>query len=79
MKFVIDTEKAPDALEEHARFMLRKGLEEAKLPRINAATRALIPSWCDECSGRAWGPVMGGPTYCPACREIRAKKKEPGF
>lgn len=79
MKLVIDAEKAPSEVEAHARFLLRKQIEDKGLPRISAATRALVPDWCDECQERAWGPVMGGPTYCPSCKEARAKKKNPGF
>lgn len=77
MKIVFDNENHD--IEEHARMVHRKMLAKHDLPRIAGATRALIPTWCDECQERAWGPVTGGPVMCPLCAEKQAKKNQTGF
>ncbi len=81
MKLVIDTERSPDVsnVEEHARFLHRKMYRDKSLPHVSAVTRALIPSWCDECQERAWGPILDGPTYCASCIEKKRKAGVPGF
>lgn len=76
MKIIFDG-NSNDA-EQHARLMHRKMLEKHDLPRISGATRALIPTWCDECQERAWGPVLGGPVMCAACA-AKQEKKQTGF
>jgi len=77
MKIILDAHG--EDTEHHAKMMHREMMKKHQLPRLAAATRALIPSWCDECQGRAWGPVMGGPTFCDTCQTERDRRKHPGF
>lgn len=74
MKILFDVHDGHD-IETHARLMHQKMLEKHDLPRITGVTRALIPTWCDECSERAWGPVLGGPVMCADCTAKQAKKQ----
>jgi hypothetical protein len=76
MKIVFDNPS--EEIDQHARLLHRKMMQKHELPRITGVTRALVPTWCDECSERAWGPVLGGPVMCPACTEKQNKNK-PGF
>lgn len=77
MKIVFDSQVGDD-VERHARFMHHEMLKQKNLPRISGATRAIIPTWCDDCGGRSWGPVLGGPSFCPECLDKRATAR-PGF
>lgn len=77
MKIIFDNAGETD-VEQHARFMHRKMLAKHDLPRITGVTRALIPTWCDECQERAWGPVTGGPVMCAACK-AKQEKNQAGF
>lgn len=78
MKIVFDSQPGDD-VERHARFLHREMLKNKNLPRIAAATRAMIPDWCDDCGDRAWGPIMGGSAYCPDCRTKREARNGVGF
>lgn len=78
MKIVFDSQVGND-VERHAQFMHREMLKQKNLPRIACATRALIPTWCDDCSERAWGPVLGGLSLCRDCWGKRDRVTPPGF
>jgi hypothetical protein len=75
MKIIFDGRG--EDIEQHAKFMHAKMLQQYNLPRIEGATRALVPSWCDECGSRAWGPVMGGHALCTTC--AKPDKNQAGF
>jgi len=55
-------------LEADARRLHREMLRKNNLPRLPGATRAMVPSWCDSCSERCWGPERGGFSICQKCR-----------
>jgi len=78
MKIVFDHVPGED-LEQHARYLHHQMMRDKKLPRVAAATRAMVPDWCDDCGGHSWGPVMGGASYCRACQTKREGKAELGF
>lgn len=61
----------------HAVYLHNKLMAKQDLPRIAAATRAVIPNYCDACGNRAWGPMFGV-TICIDCR-AKDEKPVPGF
>ena len=66
LKIIFTPPRSEADLERHARFLHEEALEKAKLPRVSAATRALVPTWCDSCSERCWG--AGSFALCTKCR-----------
>jgi len=49
--------------------MVAEAFKKHRLPLIPAATRALEPSWCDNCENRAWCSVVSGRGICDECRD----------
>lgn len=75
MKIIFDRKDPGD--EAHARWLIRKYLEDSNLPRVPGATRAFEPSWCDICGdARAWGSARAS-AVCDGCRA--KDEKRPGF
>lgn len=66
VRILLDTTSGED-VEADARRLHYEYMEKNKLPRLPAATRAIIPSWCDACGERCWGPISGY-AMCAKCR-----------
>ena len=79
MKIVFDADYALEDLEADARRLHREYMAKNKLPRLAAATRALIPTYCEICSEKAWGPLGGGIAICDPCRKRGERKGLVGF
>ena len=56
-----------DAIDEHARILVREQYSKDNAPRGVTVGRALVPTWCDGCSERCWGRSGGYFTMCPKC------------
>ena len=67
LKIIFTPPNSGDELERHARYLHHEAVRKEKLPRVAAATRALVPTWCDICAERCWGTPVGY-SMCARCR-----------
>ena len=68
VRLLIDGDDRGDAIDRHARILLREQYGKDKAPRGVMVNRALVPDWCDSCGERCWGRNGGMYAMCAKCR-----------
>lgn len=68
VRLLINSDDRGDAIDEHARILLREQYAKDKGPRGVTASRAVVPDWCDGCGDRCWGRNGGMFATCAKCR-----------
>lgn len=66
LRLIINSREGED-VEADARRLHQKMLAKNNLPRIAAADRALVPSYCYFCDAPWWGPIEGT-CICMKCK-----------
>ena len=55
-------------VEDHARRLVIEQFEKSNYPMGIAASRAMVPTYCDKCGERCWSTEGALFDYCPKCK-----------